>query len=103
MQLPLDVGFAKDTLALTDYPGIALNESGSGFHPTLELLRFITPFGVGHFSASERLDEYKPVYIPKWEDSVHWEADISHLWKHRFCNARGVHRHMDKRGVHVGC
>ena len=77
----LDVGFTKNTSAQNDYPGIALNESGSGFQPTVELLRFITPFGVGHFSASERLDEYKPVYIPKWEDSVHWEADISHLWE----------------------
>ena len=77
----LDVGFAQDTLAHADYRGIALNEAGSGFQPTVELLRFITPFGVGHFSASERLDEYKPVYIPKWEDSVHWEADISHLWE----------------------
>jgi hypothetical protein len=77
----LDVGFEKDTLAQTDYPGIALNQTDSDFQPTVELLRFITPFGVGHFSASERLDEYKPVYIPKWEDSVHWEADISHLWE----------------------
>ena len=65
------------------------DKSGSIFllktHPdstnnnSLELLRFITPFGVGHFSKVERLDDYKPVYIPKWEDSINWNEDISHL------------------------
>ena len=77
----LDVGFAEDTIAEKDFPGIAFNEAGTGYHPSIELLRFITPFGVGHFSGTERLDEYKPVYIPNWEDSVHWEADVSHLWE----------------------
>lgn len=76
----LDVGFAPDS-SLLDYPWIALNERESDYVPPIELLRFITPFGVGHFSDSERLDEYRPVYIPRWEDSVHWEADISHLWE----------------------
>ena len=65
------------------------DKSGSVFlldtHPdsinttSLELLRFITPFGVGHFSKVERLDDYKPVYIPKWEESISWKEDISHL------------------------
>lgn len=65
------------------------DKSGSIFlldtHPdsvntnSLELLRFITPFGVGHFSKSERLDEYKPVYIPRWEENISWKEDISHL------------------------
>ena len=65
------------------------DKSGSIFllksHPNdeqknpIELLRFITPFGVGHFSSQERLDDYKPVYIPKWEKDVAWEEDISHL------------------------
>lgn len=45
--------------------------------PALELLRFITPFGVGHFSHEERLDEYRPVYIPNWADSVRWTSDIT--------------------------
>lgn len=76
----LDVGFARDS-ADRVYPGIINNEGGSGYTPSIELLRFITPFGVGHFSQSERLDEYKPVYIPRWEDSVHWVADVSHLWE----------------------
>ena len=65
------------------------DKSGSIFlvntHPdslnitSLELLRFVTPFGVGHFSKVDKLDEYKPVYIPKWEDSIIWNEDISHL------------------------
>ena len=76
----LDVGFGPDSVE-TAYPWIALNERETDYVPSVELLRFITPFGVGHFSQVERLDEYKPVYIPKWEDSVHWEADISHLWE----------------------
>lgn len=47
--------------------------------PGVELLRFITPFGVGHFSNQERLDEYRPVYVPAWADSVHWQADVTPL------------------------
>lgn len=57
----------RESLAHGDAPNI----------PALELLRFITPFGVGHFSHEERLDEYRPVYIPEWADSVHWTADIT--------------------------
>jgi len=45
--------------------------------PSLELVRFMTPFGVGHFSRSEKLKERKPVYIPVWEKDVHWQQDIT--------------------------
>lgn len=45
--------------------------------PGVELLRFITPFGVGHFSDMPRADEYRPVYVPAWADSVHWTADVT--------------------------
>ena len=37
----------------------------------------MTPFGVGHFSESEKLDQRKPVYIPKWENQVVWQQDIT--------------------------
>ena len=48
------------------------------YKPVIELLRFMTPFGVGHFSND--VDTHrKPVYIPKWEDKVVWERNISHL------------------------
>lgn len=47
--------------------------------PALELLRFITPFGVGHFSHTERAQAYKPESVGAWADSVHWSADLSHI------------------------
>ena len=47
--------------------------------PALELLRFITPFGVGHFSHTERAQAYKPESVGAWADSVHWSADLSHM------------------------
>ena len=67
---------AQDT---SKWPGIRGN-TDTGFTPALELLRFITPFGVGHFSQSVRSDEYRPVYIPAWEEEITWQGDISHLW-----------------------
>lgn len=48
------------------------------YAPVIELMRFITPFGVGHYSKEEN-SHRKPVYIPKWEKEVVWEADISEL------------------------
>ncbi len=57
-----------------NFPGIALSNN---YLPTLELLRFMTPFGVGFFSESAKLDQRKPVYIPHWEKNVLWQQDIS--------------------------
>lgn len=48
-----------------------------GKAPYVELLRFMTPFGVGHFS-DDRLHR-KPVYIPYWEKQVQWTQDVSQL------------------------
>ena len=48
------------------------------YTPVVELLRFMTPFGVGHYSNDER-KYLKPVYIPKWEKEVVWNQDISDL------------------------
>ncbi|MDU8886029.1 PNGase F N-terminal domain-containing protein [Yeosuana sp. MJ-SS3] len=50
------------------------------YKPALELLRFMTPFGVGHYS-NETGKHRKPVYIPSWEKEVVWEKDISNLTK----------------------
>jgi hypothetical protein len=63
----------------SESPGILL-DAANGFNPPIELLRFITPFGVGHYSQETGADEYRPVYIPKWEDEVTWQNDVSHLW-----------------------
>jgi len=49
------------------------------YEPNVEILRFMTPFGVGHFTNDERVKSRKPVYIPKWEDEVQWSQDITHL------------------------
>ena len=50
----------------------------NNYKPVVELLRFMTPFGVGHYS-NDKGKHRKPVYIPKWEKEVVWEHDISHL------------------------
>ena len=47
--------------------------------PALELLRFITPFGVGHFSQNERALAYKPESVGAWADSVWWSAGLSRM------------------------
>ena len=42
-------------------------------------MRFMTPFGVGHFSGKDdKLSaKRRPVYIPKWADCVEWQQDIT--------------------------
>ncbi len=62
-----------------NYPGIKI---GDGYEPALELMRFMTPFGVGYYSDEKKnlLIEYsRPVYVPKWENEVVWEMDVSQL------------------------
>jgi len=54
--------------------GFIANED---YIPSLELIRFMTPFGVGHFSQSVKLEHRKPVYIPMWEKEVVWQQDIT--------------------------
>ena len=44
--------------------------AGKDYLPTVELMRFMTPFGVGHFSGKDdKLSaKRRTVYIPKWAD-----------------------------------
>ena len=65
---------------MDSYPGIQkfLLKDGN-YYPPLELLRFITPFGVGYFNTQECCEKLKPVYIAKWEDDISWSEDITHL------------------------
>ncbi|MCU4164202.1 PNGase F N-terminal domain-containing protein [Carboxylicivirga caseinilyticus] len=49
------------------------------YSPAIELLRFMTPFGVGHFSHDDQILKRKPVYIPHWEEKVTWIQDITQL------------------------
>ena len=68
-----------EAAGIEGYPGIVKTES---YTPALEILRFMTPFGVGYFSNEEvgKKRKYnRPVYIPKWEDKVVWEENVSHL------------------------
>ena len=63
-----------------EFPGIKkFTNHKKAFYPPLELLRFITPFGVGYFNTQECCEKLKPVYIARWEDDISWNEDISHL------------------------
>jgi hypothetical protein len=76
----LDVSKGEKTFPISS----TLNDKFGGIKPTdtyspvIELLRFMTPFGVGYYS-NEEGKHRKPVYIPKWENEVVWELDISQL------------------------
>ncbi|MFC2124425.1 PNGase F N-terminal domain-containing protein [Bacteroidota bacterium] len=54
------------------FPGIV---QGKGYKPVIELMRFMTPFGVGYYSDS--MEFRKPVYIPHWEKEVSWTQKIT--------------------------
>ncbi|MGK0252669.1 MAG: hypothetical protein ACI9OE_000113 [Mariniflexile sp.] len=69
--------FPKASYIYEKFSGVLATEN---YEPVIELLRFMTPFGVGHYSNDEGKHR-KPVYIPNWEKQVVWEQDISHLKK----------------------
>ena len=54
--------------------------SGEDYTPTIELMRFMTPFGVGFYNDHEIGQKRKPVYIDKWADCVTWMQDITDLY-----------------------
>ncbi len=68
-----------DSLKLENMVGVV---PGKDYLPTIELMRFMTPFGVGHFSENDDSlsSKRRPVYIPKWEKCVQWEQDITDLY-----------------------
>lgn len=71
----IDISKLKDS-----FPGIqSFQLDEKTYQPAVELMRFMTPFGVGFFNTHPKGMERKPVYIPKWEDKVVWEQDITHL------------------------
>lgn len=53
---------------------------GEEYVPTIELMRFMTPFGVGYYNEDEIGQKRKPVYIDEWADSVTWVQDITDLY-----------------------
>lgn len=62
----------------TLYENLIGTVAGKDYLPTVELLRFMTPFGVGHFS-NDTSSRNKPVYIDGWAKNVKWQQDISEL------------------------
>lgn len=67
--------FPIDSYVDNKYAGFA---NGKNYSPVVELMRFMTPFGVGFYS-DNRVKHRRPVYIPSWEKQVVWEHDISDL------------------------
>ena len=70
---------AVDSLKLEKLVGVV---AGKDYLPTVELMRFMTPFGVGFYSSNNDTlsSKRRPVYIPKWEKCVQWQQDITDLY-----------------------
>ena len=70
---------AVDSLKLEKLVGVV---AGKDYLPTVELMRFMTPFGVGFYSSNNDTltSKRRPVYIPKWEKCVQWQLDITDLY-----------------------
>ena len=70
---------AVDSLRYEKLVGVV---AGKNYLPTVELMRFMTPFGVGHYSDNNDslTAKRRPVYIPKWEKCVQWQQDITDLY-----------------------
>ncbi len=67
-----------DTTLYENLNGIV---QGENYKPTVEIMRFMTPFGVGYFSPAdnELSAKRKPVYIDGWAENVVWEEDVTDL------------------------
>ena len=76
----IEAGNLPTSLLSDLYPGITnWVHDEDRYYPPIEILRFITPFGIGYFNEHENIRARKPVYIPRWEDDVTWTEDVSHL------------------------
>ncbi len=66
----------------TQYERLVGVVAGKDYKPTIELMRFMTPFGVGYYSSNEDTltSKRRPVYIPKWEQQVEWQQDVTDLY-----------------------
>lgn len=67
--------FPIESIIQEKFKGVKTTDS---YNSVAELLRFMTPFGVGFYS-NDKGKHRKPVYIPVWEKQVVWEQDISQL------------------------
>ncbi len=67
-----------DTLRYEQLAGIV---QGENYRPAVELMRFMTPFGVGHFSSDDDSvsARRRPVYVDGWAKEVTWTQDVTDL------------------------
>lgn len=80
----LDFQFKNFDLTTTqsEYPAVVgFSKDNQQYLPEVELVRFMTPFGIGHYSdtTNQKYNERKPLYIPAWEKEIIWEQDITQL------------------------
>ena len=68
------------TVDSTKYEKMVGIVAGEDYIPTIELMRFMTPFGVGFYNNDEIGQKRKPVYIDEWADCVTWIQDITDLY-----------------------
>jgi len=75
-------GLKYPSVDSTKYEKLVGDVPGQDYLPNVELMRFMTPFGVGYFSNNDdSLSSLRrPVYIPKWESQVCWQQDITDLY-----------------------
>jgi len=68
-----------DSTKLEHFKGIV---PGENFSPNVELMRFMTPFGVGYFSKMDSVtaERRKPVYIDEFAPYAEWEQNITDLY-----------------------
>ena len=66
----------------TRYEKLVGTVPGENFLPTVELMRFMTPFGVGYYSERDTaaVSTRRPVYIDGWAPETCWETDITDLY-----------------------
>lgn len=53
--------------------------SGTGYAPSVELLRFMTPFGVGFYTPKDSIarERTQPVWLNGYADFVEWQQDVT--------------------------
>ncbi|MBB6462830.1 PNGase F N-terminal domain-containing protein [Flammeovirga kamogawensis] len=68
----------EDAEATDSYPGMIPEGE---FTPATELMRFMTPFGVGFYSERDtaKYPNRMPVYIDGWAKKAMWKQDITQL------------------------
>lgn len=65
-----------DTARVEAFKGIV---PAPDYQPAVELMRFMTPFGVGFYSSGdeEKTSLRRPVYIDGWAPRVEWTQDVT--------------------------